>query len=224
MKAILVAFVLGASPVFAQEFTASATLMQQLTGPDAQAGMQALDICSTDLGTMTELNDTIVIAFGDTFGWQGDACQKFGPNAIGTPCGRSNGARAARVEAEKLQQTAAWEYWDGEAWSNDRAQAAEIIKPGVGEGSLVWNAGIKRWMYATLNVLSSALELRFAERPEGPWSPPAVLASASDYSLPYGAFMTPAWIAEDGLSFSFIMSQFGLYNTYVMKAELQRAM
>jgi len=79
-------------------------------------------------------------------------------------------------------------------------------------------------MYATLNVLSSALELRFAERPEGPWSAPAVLASARDYAMPYGAFMTPAWIAEDGLSFSFIMSQFGPYNTYLMQAQLQRVM
>lgn len=35
--------------------------------------------------------------------------------------------------------------------------------------------------------------------------------------------MTPSWISEDGLSFYFVMSQFGPYNTYVMKATLTRA-
>ena len=70
--------------------------------------------------------------------------------------------------------------------------------------------------------LSEALELRFAERPEGPWSEPAILARTSDYSFPYGAYMTPSWIEQGGLTFYFAMSQFGTYNTYVMKAELQR--
>jgi hypothetical protein len=350
MKAVLAVLALVASPALAQEFTVTSTLVKPLTGPGAPTEMQKPDICGTDLGTMAEVGGTIVLAFGDTFGWQGDWCTKFGPNlrsnvigfttdkdpsdgvvienwltgddgraiaaaegqhmpafsgeqtriptamvavgdtlymhymsvhgftmdgawlcnwsrfiaskdggktwdkgvtdfgdfqssfnmlalsaqsgtgnedgkyvyAVGTPCGRSNGARVGRVEAEKLQQTAAWEYWDGAAWSKERAQAAEVIKPGVGEGSLVWNAGIKRWMFATLNALSLALEIRFAERPEGPWSEPAVLARGSDYEQPYGAYMTPSWIAEDGLTFYYVMSQFGLYNTYVMKAELHR--
>lgn len=142
--------------------------------------------------------------------------------AIGTPCGRPFGARAARVEGSHLLETKAWEYWDGAAWTRDRAQAAEIIKPGVGEGTLVWNAGIGRWMYATLNELSWALELRFAERPEGPWSKPVVLADNFDYAAPYSPQMTASWIEEDGLTFHFIMSQFGRYNTYLMKAELER--
>jgi hypothetical protein len=350
MRSILALLSLITSPAFGQEFTVTSTLVKPLSGPEAPSEMKRLDICGTDLGTMAEVGGTIVLAFGDTFGWQGDGCQRFGPNmrsnvigfttdkdpsdgvviedwltdedgraiaaiegrheppfsgeftkiptamvvvgdtlymhymsvhgftlgsawlcnfsrfiastdggrtwdrgtrdfgdfqssfnmlalsaqagtgneagnyvyAIGTPCGRSSGARVARVEAQDLRQTAAWEYWDGAAWSKDRAQAAEIIKPGVGEGSLVWNADIGRWMYAALNELSSALELRFAERPEGPWSEPAVLARTSDYSTPYGAYMTPSWIEKGGLTFYFVMSQFGTYNTYVMKAELQR--
>jgi hypothetical protein len=350
MRAVFALLSLFACPAFGQEFTVTTTMVKPLTGPEAQSGMQRLDICGTDLGTMAEIGGTIVLAFGDTFGWQGGYCQRFGPNmrsnvlgfttdkdpsdgvvidnwltdkdgraiaaiegrheppftgeftkiptamvavgdtlymhymsvhgfalgtawlcnysrfiaskdggktwnkgnrdfglfqssfnmlalsaqpgtgneagkyvyAIGTPCGRANGARVARVESRDLQQKEAWEYWDGAAWNRDRARAAEVIKPGVGEGSLVWNADIGRWMYATLNELSSALELRFAERPEGPWSGPAVLARTSDYSQPYGAFMTSSWIEKGGLTFYFVMSQFGLYNTYVMKAELQR--
>ncbi len=350
MKAALIALALLIAPqAMAQDFTVTSTLVKALTGPNAPAEMQRYDICGTDLGTMAEIGGNIVLAFGDTFGWQGDGCPKFGPNwrsnviafttdkdpsdgvviedwltgedgraiaaregqhmlkfsseqtkiptamvavgdtlylhymsvhgfanmggvwlcnssrfiastdggktwdkgvedfgnfqssfnmlalsaaagtgnedskyvyAVGTPCGRFNGARVGRVEAGKLQETAAWEYWDGAGWSKDRAQAAEVIKPGVGEGSLVWNSGIGRWMYTTLNELSLALELRFAERPEGPWSAPATLARGSDYAQAYGAYMTPSWIAADGLSFYYVMSQFGPYNTYVMKAEL----
>lgn len=350
MKALVAALaLLASSPALAQEYTATSTLVGALTGPEAPVDMKGPDICGTDLGTMAEVNGTIVIAFGDTFGWRGDSCPKFGPNwrsnviamttdmdpsdgvaiegwltgedgkaiaaaegrhmlkfsseqtkiptamvavgdtlylhymsvhgfadmggvwlcnssrfitstdggrswdegvedfgnfqssfnmlalsaqagtgnedgkyvyAVGTPCGRFNGARAARVATDKVLDNAAWEYWDGAAWVADRAQAAEVIKPGVGEGSLVWNEGIGKWMYTTLNELGLALEIRFADRAEGPWSPPATLARGSDYAQLYNAYMTPSWISEDGLTFYYVMSQFGPYNTYVMKAEL----
>jgi hypothetical protein len=143
--------------------------------------------------------------------------------AIGSPCGRFNGARAARVPAEQLLDNAAWEYFDGDSWVADRAQAAEVIKPGVGEGSLAWNAGLGQWMYTTLNELSAAIELRLAPSPGGPWSDPITLAKGVDYAQLYGAFMTQSWISEDGLTFYFLMSQFGPYNVYVMKAVLAPA-
>ena len=343
---------LVSSPALAQDYSVTSTLVKALTGPNAPAEMKGSDVCGTDLGTMAEVNGTIVLAFGDTFGWRGDSCTKFGPNwrsnviamttdrdpsdgiviedwltgadgkavaaaegrhllkftseqtkiptamvtvgetlylhymsvhgfadmggvwlcnssrfiastdggkswdkgvadfgnfqssfnmlalsaqagtgnedgkyvyAIGTPCGRFNGARVARVAGDKVTDNAAWEYWDGAAWVADRAQAAEVIKPGVGEGSLVWNPGIGKWMYTTLNELALALEIRFADRPEGPWSAPATLARGSDYAQAYGAFMTPSWISDDGLTFYYVMSQFGPYNTYVMKAQLKPA-
>jgi hypothetical protein len=346
------AFALGlllATPAFAAEFTVRSELVKALTGPNAPAEMKKFDICGTDLGTMAEIDGTVVLAFGDTFGWQGNACIRFGPNwrsnviafttdtdpadgvviddwltgadgravaasegshmdkfvgeqtriptamvtvgdqlylhymsvhgfasmggvwlcnysrfisspdggrtwdkgqedfgnfqssfnmlalsaqpgtgnedgrhvyAVGSACGRFGGARVARVETDKVLETAAWEYFDGKAWTSDRAAAAEVIKPGVGEGSLVWNPGIGRWMYTTLNELTQTIDLRFAERPEGPWSDPEVLVRGSDYSSAYGAFMTPSWISLDGLTFDFVMSQFGPYNSYVMKAVL----
>jgi hypothetical protein len=42
--------------------------------------MKARDICGTDFGTMAEVGGKIVLAFGDTFGWLGDSCPKFGQN------------------------------------------------------------------------------------------------------------------------------------------------
>src|SRR5207237_1598809 len=49
-----------------------------LTGPQALADQKGVDVCGTDLGIMTELNDQIYFAFGDTFGYDGDACRVIG--------------------------------------------------------------------------------------------------------------------------------------------------
>jgi hypothetical protein len=140
--------------------------------------------------------------------------------AIGTPCGRYAGARLARVPVYSILDNAAWEYFDGEDWSSNRADAAEIIKPGAGEGSLAWNAGLGKWMYTTLNELSAQIELRLADDLTGPWSDPIVLVTIAEDPQAYGAFMTPSWISADGHTFYFVMSQFGPYNTYIMRAEL----
>jgi hypothetical protein len=72
MKLMLALLSLIASPAFGQEFTVTTTLVKPLTGPDSPSEMKSFDICGTDIGTMAEVDGTIVIAFGDTFGWQGD--------------------------------------------------------------------------------------------------------------------------------------------------------
>lgn len=140
--------------------------------------------------------------------------------AIGTPCGRFAGARAARVPVDSVLDNAAWEYFDGSGWTSDRAAAAEVVKPGVGEGALAWNSGLRQWMFTTLNELSQTIELRLADQPQGPWSDPIALVTTGAYPQAYGAFLTESWISPDGLSFYFVMSQFGPYNTYVMRAVL----
>lgn len=43
-----------------------------LTGPTSPNGEKSADVCSTDLGTMTEIGQRIYFAFGDTFGYLGD--------------------------------------------------------------------------------------------------------------------------------------------------------
>ena len=60
-----------------------------------------------------------------------------------------------------------------------------------------------------------------------PWERPTALTAVArtgafeDYASAYGTFMTPSWISDDGLTFYWVMSQFGPYNTYVMKAQLK---
>src|SRR5215469_5856475 len=50
--------------------------MRALTGAESPTEMKSLDICGTDLGTMTEIGKRIFFAFGDTFGYEGDICQE----------------------------------------------------------------------------------------------------------------------------------------------------
>lgn len=141
--------------------------------------------------------------------------------AVGTPCGRFGGARVARVPADQVLVTSAWQYFTGSGWSPARSAAVEVVLPPVGEGSLMWNAGLQRWLFAYLNEASAALELREAPAPWGPWSAPHTLATAAEYPSLYGAYMSPAYLSDDGLTFYFFMSQFGPYDTFVMRAELQ---
>src|ERR1700730_4976424 len=59
--------------------------VRALTGNDSPTEMKSLDVCGTALGTMTEVGNRIVFAFGDTFGYDGDICR-----GIGGPNWRSN--------------------------------------------------------------------------------------------------------------------------------------
>ncbi|WP_019586189.1 DUF4185 domain-containing protein [Deinococcus apachensis] len=329
----------------------------QLTGPGASSSTRAADICGTDLGTMTEVNGRVLFAFGDSFGFQGEACPRFGPNwrsnllgvssdldpsdgvtwerwlmgagghatavregahqpaftgeqtriptamvtvrqrvylhlmsvhgfapqggvwqcnssgfvfsddegrtwkdagrnlggadspfnmlaltaqrgggnerggyvyALGTPCGRFGDVRLARVRPDAVAQPERWEYFTGLDGSgqpqfvNDPSRAAAVIRGPVGEASVLWNPYLGRWMYTYLNEGTAALELREARVPWGPWSAPHTLATAADYPQLYGAFMTPAYLKDGGRTLYFVMSQFGPYNTFVMKASIER--
>jgi hypothetical protein len=52
--------------------------VRALTGTDSPTEMKSLDVCGTDLGTMTETGNRIFFAFGDTFGYDGDICRGIG--------------------------------------------------------------------------------------------------------------------------------------------------
>jgi len=145
--------------------------------------------------------------------------------ALGTPCGRFGGVRVARVRPQDFLSLNAWEYFAGEAggcpqWKPSQADVVEVIPAPVGEGSILWNLGIGRWMYTYLNESTASIELREAEHPWGPWTVPNVVTTAKAYPQLYGAFMTPSFLKDDGKTFFFVMSMFGPYNTFLMKATL----
>jgi hypothetical protein len=145
--------------------------------------------------------------------------------AFGTTCGRFGGVKLARVPVDKVQDFDSWDYYSGEAngsavWVHDQSKAVETIPPPVGEASILWNPFIRRWMYTYLNENTASIELREAEEPWGPWSAPIVVTTAHDYPQLYGAFMTPSFLKDEGKTFYFIMSMYGPYNTFLMKAKL----
>lgn len=147
--------------------------------------------------------------------------------AFGTPSGRFGGAQLGRAPGSSLTDPTTWEYLTAvpaagasPVWSSDVTKAATLIPAPVGEASILWNPAISRWMYTYLNQNTSTLELREADHLWGPWSDPHTLATATAYPALYGAFMTPSLLSADGRTLYFIMSQFGPYNTFVMKAQL----
>ncbi len=335
-------------------------LVAPLTGPDARPSTKRADVCGTDLGLPASLNGTLYLAFGDTFGYDGDTCAPFGPNwrsnvlgwttdadpsdgltwsgwhagadgratavvegahqpaftgergeqtriptalialggqlvlhtmsvhgfaqkggewtcnfsqfvvsgdrgrtwqpkgphvgersgtfnmlalskdagrgnaggrfvyILGTPCGRFGDARLARAPADQLTNPAAWRYYAGHArggaplWSRAARDAVVVVRGPFGEASLSWNAYLNRWTSSFFNERSAALELRDAPNPWGPWSAPHTLATARDYPQLYGAFTSAALQRDGGRTVYFVMSQYGPYNTYLMRADLTR--
>ena len=74
-----------AAPIQPRITSITTSKISALTGPQALTDQKGVDVCGTDLGTMTELNDRIYFAFGDTFGYEGDTCR-----GVGGPNWRSN--------------------------------------------------------------------------------------------------------------------------------------
>jgi hypothetical protein len=146
--------------------------------------------------------------------------------AIGTPCGRFGDAKLGRVPKQSVLDPSAWQYYvagqDSEhSWTPNRSAASEIIPAPIGEGSILWDPWIKRWLFTYLNEDTAQIELREAENPWGPWSVPITLATAQQFPALYGAFMTPSFFQDSGKSLYFVMSMFGPYEAFLMKAELQ---
>jgi hypothetical protein len=63
----------------------------------------------------------------------------------GIPGGRFGSVQLARVAPDSLLDFAAYEYWDGAAWSSDIGAAATIVPPPVGELSVRWNSYSQTW-------------------------------------------------------------------------------
>jgi hypothetical protein len=146
--------------------------------------------------------------------------------AIGTPCGRFGDAKLGRVPKQNVLDPSAWQYYvagqDAEhSWTPNRSAASEIIPAAIGEGSILWDPWIKRWLFTYLNEDTAQIELREAENPWGPWSVPIALATAQQFPALYGAFMTPSFLQDQGKSLYFVMSMFGPYEAFLMKVELQ---
>jgi hypothetical protein len=146
--------------------------------------------------------------------------------ALGTPSGRFGAARLGRVPVTTVTDPTTWQYLSGRGddaaptWSTDAGSAIDVVPAPVGEASLLWNPALSRWLYSYLDEHAAALRLREAEHLWGPWTDPHTLATAADYPQLYGAFTTPSLLTDDGRTLYFVMSQYGPYNTFLMRAAL----
>lgn len=145
----------------------------------------------------------------------------------GIPSGRHGGAALMKVPEKEIEMAGSYRYFagiqDGQPrWSGNMRDAAVIVDLPVGELSAAWNAYLGRWIMTYLNEYSHNLEIREGLEPWGPWGPARMLVAARRYPALYGAFMCPGFTAEGDKVIYFTMSQFGPYNVFLMRAELDR--
>lgn len=87
---------------------------------------------------------------------------------LGPPCS------LARVPLDHVLERAAWEYWDGDAWSSD-INAAETLFEGAPIMTVNWNEHLKRFTAIYSEPLSNNVLIRTATELTGPWSDPETL-------------------------------------------------
>jgi hypothetical protein len=112
-------------------------------------------------------------------------------------------------------------------WSRNPARAVTIAGAPVGELSVIYDPGLKHWLMTYLQggndaVMPSSdnLVIRSAPHYWGPWSQPATLVTHQRYPGLYGAFMNPQFLSDNGHTIYFVMSQWGPYSVFWMRASL----
>lgn len=111
----------------------------------------------------------------------------------------------ARTTPERIFDTAAWEYWDGQGWGASEGVAAPVI-PAIGgvEQTLSVFAEGPTWYAVSKRdgSLGSDVVIRTASAPTGPFNAGEVVASRPSYPeagvLTYAALAHPALFPEPG--------------------------
>jgi D-arabinan endo alpha-(1,5)-arabinofuranosidase len=146
--------------------------------------------------------------------------------AFGTPNGRFGDAHVARVPEQQLLDNSAYEYWTETGWQHgDSAIAAPIVAGPVGELSVRYDPALKSWQMMTItswetetvDKVRSAIVIRLAPQPTGPWSAPITVATYKEYPNLYGGFLHPD---SKGSNLYFTMTQYDRYNVSLMHAKL----
>lgn len=88
------------------------------------------------------------------------------------------GLLLARVKVAEIEHPAAYEFFTGAGWSNQRAQAKVVLKEAYGQVSVMRLPGADDYLLATSSDPSHPreIQLRRSRHLEGPWSAPVRLA------------------------------------------------
>jgi Domain of unknown function (DUF4185) len=115
--------------------------------------------------------DSITLFGADEPGWGAAALIDAGllyayacdGGSLTAPC------RIARVPLASALDRSAWSFWTGAAWAGDWRAAAPVFE-GAPLMSVHYSEYFSRWVAFYAVPLRSTLAVRFAPRPEGPWS------------------------------------------------------
>jgi len=108
--------------------------------------------------------------------------------------------RVVRAAVDSAADAAAWQAWDGTAWTADLTQAAVVLHGPPGDLSVSFNRTLGTFIAVYSGIFSDDVWLRSAPHPEGPWSEPRKLftAAAPSTGNDYAAKEHPELAQDDG--------------------------
>lgn len=109
------------------------------------------------------------------------------------------GCKLGRAPVADAGVRAAYAFFDGTSWQADVTRAAVVIDGLGGTPTVSWNPWLGRYLAITGRILSSTVQLRTADRIEGPWSAPVELEASSDGST--GLFLPTS---EDAYNYAIV--------------------
>lgn len=144
---------------------------------------------------------------------------------IATPSGRLGGPHLVRCPKTELLTIGSYQYLVGRnngepVWGTDLSKSLRLFKGALGEASVMWNPYLERYVVVYLDHNEGKILIRTAEHPWDEWGDPAAIATNKEYPGLYGGFIHPQLVEESGKTIYFIMSLWGDYNTFVMKADV----
>lgn len=144
---------------------------------------------------------------------QGDLVYVFG-----TPNGRYGNAYLARVPGSRLLEPSAYEYWTATGWQAGAAgRTVPVVAGPVAELSVRYSSHLRRWVALHLDEPRTAIVMRTAPSPTGPWTGGQVVAHSADHPGLYGGFLHPD---SDGPDLYFAMSRWSPYHVRLMRLRL----
>jgi Domain of unknown function (DUF4185) len=137
----------------------------------------------------------------------------------GIPGGRFGHVELARVDRRSLLDLDRYTYWDGRRWVTDPERAAAVVPAPVGELSVRWNSHYRKWLMMYLDDQEDRIELRTADRLEGPWSEGDAVVTAAQVPSLYAPYMPPRF--NHGPDIYFALSKFDQYDVFWWHTSLE---
>ena len=145
---------------------------------------------------------------------------------LATPSGRFGNAYCVTVAKSQILNQSAYRYYLGTdlagnlLWGRDPWSVQAVIPGPIGELSAMWDGYLQKFVVMYLESNLGMIVLRTADRPWGPWSAPIGIVDSTEYPGLYGGFLHPDLVDNGGQEVYFIMSIWGKYNTFVLRADL----